>query len=665
MNINARALCLIALLGSSLAAQESMFPALPRGSVPRNDADADGIPDEQDKEPFLSNFSERFVFRIESPTLTWQLEQTQSTSEDRISEQQTAEIEKALHAAQDALEDSNRNTELVVDEKLEPVSGWMQMSVNPMSLLSSFLVGVGMLDAMTSGITFNGSESKHKEENSKEKSILRRVAREESTTREKIVERRSSLLQIQRHIRILRNPKLQISLHLRNGGDEPLTIERPEVPVLAGDRMLGVALPVDTRDRDRVVIPPGRTQAILLSVAVDDTEFWDSLTKDASSIRYEPLLGAMRAHFRNAPETDLLSLAREAPVRCMPAVLSLPDGVRIERSVARPAPGAEGVSVQQVLDAWNQSWRRQHPESDIDLIRTDSTGQVVSAAGRTGSPFANGWQIVVDGEPLALNASTDRTIRQSLEVRWARLEPLFRAMAQNPADAPKPEQRTATWAHAGLTAWQERDSLLRLMSPQQVIQSLQPLLQGLDDKNRSLEHCGPLFATLGEAFWLAGSKDEALRQWQRGARYGDPQSILSLANHSLQDPEQAADGINQLRVAASAGSAEAMTRLSDFEQQPGGNPRRGMLLLGQAAESGYGPALTELAQRYESGDGLPRDVAQAAQLYRKAAAEGDSVATLRLGMLYETGQGVRRDPVYASELYAIAARGERVPEVTR
>lgn len=654
------------LCESSALAQEPDLPTLPRGPLPTVDSDGDGLPDNVDPEPFLSNLAERFVYRIESPTLTWQLDQEQFQQFKKTTGKLESEIESARQAAQDVLEESSREAALFVDEKVEPEPGWLQLSINPLAVLGGMLSGIGALDALASGVKINGGDFNKREEKSRETSILKRVAREEIRSREVIAERRTRLMQIQSYTRILRNPRLQLSLHLRNGGTTPLVVERPEVPVLTGARMLGVATPVDSRDRDRVVIPAGRTQAILLQVPVDDTEFWDALSEGADGIRYEPLLGAMRAHFLDDAGTDLLSLLREQPSSCVPARIQLPGGAAVEQAVARTRADGKPANAREVLEAWNKAWRRQHPDLAVDLIKLDELGQVVSAAGRTGSALGFGWQLMVDGKALPLEAPADVEVKQSLEIQWTRLEPLFQALVRKTGLAdPEQSKQASKWVRGGLTAWQEYRRLRDGADPKAVIDSIQTQLQGTLGEFVPDDYRGSLLATLGEAHRLAGSLQEAHANWQRAAECGDPQAILALANQLLDLPSSVGEGVKRLRQAAAAGSAEAMVRLADIEQQPGGNPRRGMLLIGQAAETGHAPAITALAQRYESGDGLPRDIAQAAALYRRAASEGDCSAMLRLGMLYETGQGVPQDVARASAWYRAAASGKAFEEGSR
>ena len=59
--------------------------------------------------------------------------------------------------------------------------------------------------------------------------------------------------------------------------------------------------------------------------------------------------------------------------------------------------------------------------------------------------------------------------------------------------------------------------------------------------------------------------------------------------------------------------------------------------------------------RHLRGEGVPRDVEQAAALFRQAAAQGDPGAMYQLGRLYAKGEGVPRDLSYAYGLWSLAA----------
>jgi hypothetical protein len=61
------------------------------------------------------------------------------------------------------------------------------------------------------------------------------------------------------------------------------------------------------------------------------------------------------------------------------------------------------------------------------------------------------------------------------------------------------------------------------------------------------------------------------------------------------------------------------------------------------------------ARAREHGEGVPRDVLRAAELYCKAAYLGDAEAQFSLGWMYANGRGIRRDNRMASLFFAMAA----------
>lgn len=67
-------------------------------------------------------------------------------------------------------------------------------------------------------------------------------------------------------------------------------------------------------------------------------------------------------------------------------------------------------------------------------------------------------------------------------------------------------------------------------------------------------------------------------------------------------------------------------------------------------------ALRAEAQAYEHGEGLPKDVALAVQLYCEAARRGDAEAQFNLGWIYANGRGVARDDAVAAYFFRLAAR---------
>jgi TPR repeat protein len=59
--------------------------------------------------------------------------------------------------------------------------------------------------------------------------------------------------------------------------------------------------------------------------------------------------------------------------------------------------------------------------------------------------------------------------------------------------------------------------------------------------------------------------------------------------------------------------------------------------------------------RYAKGDGVPKDVAEAAKWHRKAAEQGDADAQFTLGVMYASGEGVVKDTVEAHAWWNVAS----------
>lgn len=76
-----------------------------------------------------------------------------------------------------------------------------------------------------------------------------------------------------------------------------------------------------------------------------------------------------------------------------------------------------------------------------------------------------------------------------------------------------------------------------------------------------------------------------------------------------------------------------------------------------AAGRGDAAALFALADRYERGDGLPHDLARAADYLRLAAERGHGPAQLRLGLAYAAGLGVEPDLPESYAWLSLAEKG--------
>jgi TPR repeat protein len=74
-----------------------------------------------------------------------------------------------------------------------------------------------------------------------------------------------------------------------------------------------------------------------------------------------------------------------------------------------------------------------------------------------------------------------------------------------------------------------------------------------------------------------------------------------------------------------------------------------------AAEQGDASGQSNLGVRYELGQGVPQDYAEAAKWYRRAAEQGNANGQYNLGLMYDNGKGVPQDYAEAAKWYRLAA----------
>lgn len=79
------------------------------------------------------------------------------------------------------------------------------------------------------------------------------------------------------------------------------------------------------------------------------------------------------------------------------------------------------------------------------------------------------------------------------------------------------------------------------------------------------------------------------------------------------------------------------------------------------AADGVASAQNELAVDYQSGDGVPKDLVKAFDLYKKAAEAGLDVAQYNLAFMYDAGLGVQQDQKTANAWYRKAAEQGYAP----
>ena len=84
-----------------------------------------------------------------------------------------------------------------------------------------------------------------------------------------------------------------------------------------------------------------------------------------------------------------------------------------------------------------------------------------------------------------------------------------------------------------------------------------------------------------------------------------------------------------------------------------------------AAEQGFAAAQYNLGWVYANGDGVPEDDAEAVRWYRLAAEQGLAEAQYNLGLMYSNGEGVREDDAEAVRWLRLAAeQGDAIAQVS-
>src|SRR5262249_1362850 len=119
---------------------------------------------------------------------------------------------------------------------------------------------------------------------------------------------------------------------------------------------------------------------------------------------------------------------------------------------------------------------------------------------------------------------------------------------------------------------------------------------------------------------------------------------------------------------ATSGDAAAQNTLGVRYQNGEGVPKdlgKAIELFQKAADNGHAPAQCNLGALYQYGWGVPKDRKKARQLYQKAAEQGHAEAQCNLGALYEFGWGVPKDSEKAADLYKRAVEQGDTSALTR
>lgn len=148
----------------------------------------------------------------------------------------------------------------------------------------------------------------------------------------------------------------------------------------------------------------------------------------------------------------------------------------------------------------------------------------------------------------------------------------------------------------------------------------------------------------------AAEQENAHAQWRLGWMLYDAESV-----------KDRVEGVKWIRKAAEQGNAVAQKELADMYETSEGltkdaaesskwqnkyaeNPMNPLNLSRKYAEEGDAGAQFDLGASYANGEGVVKDLAEAVKWYRKAAEHGLAAAQLRLGISYYFGEGVGEDP---------------------
>lgn len=168
----------------------------------------------------------------------------------------------------------------------------------------------------------------------------------------------------------------------------------------------------------------------------------------------------------------------------------------------------------------------------------------------------------------------------------------------------------------------------------------------------------------------------ALEWYDKAGRQEHPFALLTLYRmHAVGEgtPKDGVKAVAFLRRAAAAKLPTAVEELERVENMPATEKRRASALNGdveaqsalgiyhswgpllvrdpaqavswyeKASEAGWAQATNNLADLYETGEGVPRDYPKAVKLYRKAAATGYYVSLYSLATMYASGQGLEQN----------------------
>jgi TPR repeat protein len=140
--------------------------------------------------------------------------------------------------------------------------------------------------------------------------------------------------------------------------------------------------------------------------------------------------------------------------------------------------------------------------------------------------------------------------------------------------------------------------------------------------------------------------------------FGDPTLAVREVADTATPPAPTASDFATLRSLAEQGDTRAQTNLAlryelgDGVQQ---DMAQAVAWYRRAAEQGFARAQTSLGYMYDEGRGVSQNWTEARRWYEAAAAQGDARAQSNLGYMYDAARGVQQNYAEAMRLYRLAA----------
>ena len=104
-----------------------------------------------------------------------------------------------------------------------------------------------------------------------------------------------------------------------------------------------------------------------------------------------------------------------------------------------------------------------------------------------------------------------------------------------------------------------------------------------------------------------------------------------------------------------ASTANADELADAIKAQENGDHETALKILRSIVDQADAATQYDLGVMLENGEGIERDLKEAARLYRLAAEQGYASAQYNLALMYQKGEGVERDVKEAVLLYRLAA----------